>query len=62
MIAILPKGLDKLLYEKLSKKGISQKGLVELYHISNGYMKWSSDDWNVCTTFCSGPNVCHKIH
>ena len=46
MIAILPKGLDKLLKERLSKRGKSEKETGQ----SNGHMIWSSGHWNFCTT------------
>ena len=37
--------VDKLLWERLSKKG-----LVELYRQSDSYMIWSSDHWNISIT------------
>ena len=47
MIAILPKGLDELLWEGLSVVGSPRRGLIELYRQSNNWMIWLSDHWNV---------------
>ena len=38
MIVIFLKGLDKLLSERLSKRGCPMRGLVELYHQSIDYL------------------------
>ena len=38
MIAIFPKGFDKLSKERLCKRGSPKRGLVELYHQSEGDM------------------------
>ena len=29
--------------------GSPKRGMVEIYRLSNGYMLWSSDHWNICT-------------
>ena len=62
MIAILPSGLDKLLWERLSKKGEEPEGDWLNYTIkSNGYMNRTIDYWNECTTEAVLPACTYQL-
>ena len=52
MIAILPKGLNKLLWERLSKRWKSQRGTGRIIPSKLRLMIWSSDHLNVLATIC----------